>query len=237
MKEARTPFPPNRVSDLVALHQGGSRVDCRTAFEILPVDFVHRDNPFQAYIFLCRYNGTVDEKAYSFRKCYARGCPHNLCPHVSQAVMIANRYLQRDYHKLEQAGIKMEKVLFTLEEMTVKFDSYQEKHGAVLAIHDYLTIAREGSEVAVAVELEFVPAVEHFANNKQQMVFLMHDFTVTCLGETHHYERCLACYPMAREEEQQQKVDIANERLRLLYSDFDQVGIACEKRFFGKASK
>ncbi len=237
MKKATTHFPPNRVSDLVALHQGGNRVDCKTAFEILPVDFVHRDNPFQAYIFLCRYNGTVDDKAYSFRKCYARGCPHNLCPHVSQAVMIANRYLQRDYYKLEQAGMKIEKALFTLEEMTVKFDGYQEEHGPLLAIHDYINIAREGTDVAVAVELEFVPAVEHFANYENQMIFLMVDFTVTCLGKTHHYERCLACYPMDQEEEKDQKVVIADERLKLLYSEFDQVAIDCETRFFGKESR
>ena len=237
MKEATTHFSPSRVSDLVALKQGGNRVDCQTDFEILPVDFVHRDNPFQAYIFLCRYNGTVDDKAYSFRKCYARGCPHNLCPHVSQAVMIANRYLQRDYHKLEQAGIEIERSLFTLEEMTVKFDGYQEEHGPVLAIHDYINIAGEGTDVTVAVELEFVPAVEHFANYENQMIFLMVDFAVTCLGKTHHYERCLACYPMAHEEERQQMIVIANERLKLLYGEFDQVAINCEKRFFGKESR
>ena len=229
--------PPSRITDIVGLKREGATVSCLTEFEILPVDFQHRTNPFQAYIFLCRYRGEVDGKAYEFRKCYARGCPHNLCPHVSQAVMIANRYLQRDYHKLEQAGIELEKPLFTLEEMTVKFDGYQEEHGPVLAIHDYIHIAREGSGTAVDIKLEFVPAVEHFANHKNQMVFLMVDFTVTCLGKIHHYERCLACYPMAQEaEEKQQKVAIANERLRLLYHEFDRVAIDHEKRYFDKAS-
>ena len=78
---------------------------CRTAFEILPVDFQHRANPFSAHIFLCLYYGAIDGVTYAFRKCYARGCPNNLCPHVSQAVLIANRYLQRDYHKLKSAGL------------------------------------------------------------------------------------------------------------------------------------
>jgi hypothetical protein len=55
-------------------------------------------------------------RIYAFRKCYARGCPNNLCPHVSQAVMIANRYLQRDYRRMEDAGLKVEKNLFTLED-------------------------------------------------------------------------------------------------------------------------
>ena len=229
--------PPSRITDLVGLKKKGSIVSCRTEFEILPVDFQHRKSPFQAFIFLCRYNGAVDDKEYGFRKCYARGCPHNLCPHVSQAVMIANRYLQRDYHKLEQAGIEMEKPLFTLEEMTVKFNGYQEEHGPMLAIHDYINIAREGTSVTVDADLEFVPAVEHFANYENQMIFLMVDFAVTCLGKTHRYERCLACYPMDREkEEKQQKVAIANERLKLLYSEFDQVTIDYEKRFFDQES-
>jgi hypothetical protein len=233
MEQTTIHFPPNRVTDLVVLKQGGSRVSLRTSFEILPVDFHHRDNPFQAYIFLCRYKGKVDNREFTFRKCYARGCPHNLCPHVYQAVMIANRYLQRDYHKLQQAGIHMEQHLFTLEEMTVKFEGYQEDHGPVLAIHDYIDIAKEGNDVRVNINLEFVPGAEHFANYENQMIFLMVDFVVFCLGKTNHYERCLACYPMEKElEEKQEKIDIANERLKILYKEFDQASITYKPFFF-----
>jgi len=39
MEQTTKRFPPNRVTDLVSLKQGGSRVSCRTSFEILPVDF------------------------------------------------------------------------------------------------------------------------------------------------------------------------------------------------------
>jgi hypothetical protein len=224
---------PNRITDLVALKKQGASVTCRTEFEILPVDFQHRDNPFQAFIFLCRYTGEIDEEAYGFRKCYARGCPNNLCPHVSQAVMIANRYLQKDYHKLERAGIAIDRQLFSLEEMTVKFEGYQETHGPLLAIHDYITMAQEGSAVSVTPELEFVPAVEHFANHQQQMIFLMVDFAITCLGTIHHYERCLACYPLDREkEEKREKMDIANQRLRLLFREFDAASVAYHEVFF-----
>jgi hypothetical protein len=203
------------------------------SFEILPVDFTHRDNPFQAYIFLCRYSGEVEGKAYGFRKCYARGCPHNLCPHVSQAVMIANRYLQRDYRRLEEGGIAMEKRLFSLQDMIVKYDSVQEEYGGVMAIHDYINLAREGNAVAVAVDLEYVPAVEHFAHTKNAQTFMMADFAVECLGKTSHIERCLACYPEEKEsDERQQKIRIANERLKLLYADFNQAGIRFKERFF-----
>jgi hypothetical protein len=225
--------PPNRVTDLVALKERGAAVTCSTSFEILPVDFAHRDNPFQAYIFLCRYTGAINGKEYSFRKCYARGCPHNLCPHVSQAVMIANRYLQRDYHRMEQQGIAIKKKLFTLEDMTVKFEGYREEHPPTLAIHDYINIAKEGNAVSVAVDLEYVPAVEHFANYKSRQIFLMVDFAITYLGEIHHYERCLSCYPADKEkEEKQEKIQIANERLKILYEEFDQVSIRCAKIFF-----
>ncbi len=233
MNTTTTSIRPSRITDLVSLNMQGASVTCQTDFEILPVDFQHRDNPFQAFIFLCRYTGLVDKNPYGFRKCYARGCPNNLCPHVSQAVMIANRYLQKDYRKLEQAGIVIDKKLFTLEEMTVKFEGYQETHGPLLAIHDYITMATEGNPVRVAPELEWVPAVEHFAGQKQQMIFLMVDFVIDCLGSTHHYERCLACYPMNREnEEKAEKSEIANQRLRLLYGEFDTAGVEYQPVFF-----
>ena len=224
---------PNRVTDLIGMKTRKLGVTCQTSFEILPVDFAHRANPFQAYIFLCRYDGTIDGKEYSFRKCYARGCPHNLCPHVSQAIMIANRYLQRDYRRLEACGIKIEKRMFTLEDMIVKFNGYHEEHGSILTIHDYINIAKEGNEVSIQINIEYVPAVEHFVNSNNKQTFLMVDFTVTTLGRSGHYERCLACYPTKEEKEEKQiAAGVANERLRLLYQEFDDASISYEKCFF-----
>ena len=224
---------PNRITDLVELKEQGFEVICNPSFEILPVDFAHRDNQFQAFIFLCRYNGSIDGQKYLFRKCYARGCPHNLCPHVSQAVMIANRYLQRDYRRLEAGGIEIEKRLFSLEDMMVKYEDVHEAYGAVMAIHDYINLAREGNDVFVDLSLEYVPAVEHFANYKNAQIFLMVDFAITSLGKIHKYERCLACFPEDGEkEEKQEKVSIANDRLMLLYDEFDLASVKYEKRFF-----
>ncbi len=226
-------FPPNRVTDLIAFRESGSSVTCGVSFEILPVDFEHRENPFQAHIFLSRYTGEVDGKAYEFRKCYARGCPNNLCPHVSQAVMIANRYLQRDYRRLAEGGLQIEKRLFTLEDMMVKYDGAHKEYGAVMAIHDYITLAREGNAVAVDVSLEYVPAVEHFAGHKNAQIFLMVNFCITSLGQSSHIERCLACYPANMEsEERQRAMETANSRLKLLYGQFDEAAIKYDKKFF-----
>ena len=224
---------PNRITDLVAFKEQGFEVVCNPSFEILPVDFAHRDNQFQAFIFLCRFTGTIDRQEYKFRKCYARGCPNNLCPHVSQAVMIANRYLQRDYRRLEEGGIEIEKRLFSLEDMMVKYEDVHETYGAVMAIHDYINLAREGNDVFVKLGLEYVPAVEHFANYKNAQIFLMVDFAVTSLGKTSNIERCLGCYAQEREkEEKQNMIDIANERLRLLYEEFEQAPVEYEQVFF-----
>lgn len=225
--------PPSRVTDLVGLKKKGSAVTCETSFEILPVDFVHHDNPFQAFIFLCRYQGTIEAEEYEFRKCYARGCPENECPHVSQAVMVANRYLQKDYRRLEQGGIEIERRLFTLEDMTVKFDGYQKEHDATLVIHDYINIAKEGNDVSVKVALEYVPGVERFVGYDNEMIYMMGGFTIACLGKINHYERCLACYQTKREKElKQYSVNIANERLKILYDEFDQASIKYEKQLF-----
>jgi hypothetical protein len=224
---------PNRITDLVKLKEQGFEVVCNPSFEILPVDFAHRDNQFQAFIFLCRFTGTIDGQEFKFRKCYARGCPNNLCPHVSQAVMIANRYLQRDYRRLQEGGVAIEEQLFTLEDMMVKYEDVHEAYGAVMAIHDYINLAREGNDVFVKLSLEYVPAVEHFANYKNAQIFLMVDFAVTSLGKTSNIERCLGCYAQEREkEEKPNMVDIANERLRLLYEEFDQAPVEYEQVFF-----
>ena len=233
MLQATTHFPPLRVTDLIAIKKSGSSVNCQVSFEILPVDFAHRDNPFQAYIFLSRYTGEVDGQEFSFRKCYARGCPHNLCPHVNQAVMIANRYLQRDYRRLEEGGIEIDKDLFTLQDMMVKYDDTYAEYGSVMTIHDYINLAREGNDVSVKINLEYVPAVEHFAGHKNAQLFLMVSFAVTTLGQTSHIERCLACYPEEKEEdEKQEKIDIANKRLKLLYEEFERAAVKFDNTYF-----
>lgn len=232
MELAKPNFPPHRITDLINFKTSGASVASRVSFEILPVDFAHRDNPFQAYIFLSRYAGDIDGRKYEFRKCYARGCPNNLCPHVSQAVMIANRYLQRDYRRLEKGGIPIEKRLFSLPDMLLKFDNAHQAYGSVMAIHDYINLAREGNDVSVEIKLEYVPAVEHFAGHKNAQIFLMADFEITCLGKTSHIERCLACHPEKGEEEKSETMDIANQRLKLLYEEFERASVKYEQRFF-----
>ena len=222
-----------RISDLVRHKEAGAAVSCRPAFEILPVDFRHRQNPFKAYIFLCRYSGEIDGAEYSFRKCYARGCPHNLCPQVSQAVMIANRYLERDYAKLDQAGIEVPHELFSLDAMMLQFDKSQQEYSHLIALHDYIELARAGNQISVATSLELVPAVEHFDGQDTKMIFLMAEFEVFYLDETRKYERCLACYPLENESgERQAKIELANERLGLLYDEFKQAGMNIEQAFF-----
>jgi hypothetical protein len=233
MIQKQSHYPPCRITDLVELKKQGADVTCQTRFEILPVDFAHRDNPFRAHIFVCVFNGTVNGEKYAFRKCYSRGCPHNLCPHVSKAVMIANRYLQRDYHKLDQIGIKVDGRLFSLEEMTVKFEDLHEDSAQVVTLHDLIAAVKEGHGVSIEPVLETVSAVEHFANEENRMIFLMADFQIDCRGKITRYERCLACYPVeAEDEERLKKITIANQRLKLLYEEFEQAAIIYEKRYF-----
>jgi hypothetical protein len=222
-----------RIGDLIAAQEKGSVITCQPSFEINEIDFTHMDNEFQAVLFFCRFSGTIDGVEYGFRKCYARGCPHNLCPHVSQAVMIANRYLQKDYRKLKHAGIDVELKLFSLDGMIVKFQDFREERGPTLTLEDYLHIAREGSDVSMEVSVEYLPGVENFGNRKERRTFLLANFDVTSLGATHQCQRCLACYATDEEaEDKPRQVRIANDRLANLFKEFDQAGIKYEKRFF-----
>jgi hypothetical protein len=232
--EARTILPPpRRVTDLIQRKESGCRVSCDPSFEVVPVDFAHRDHRYQAHIFLCRYRGTVDDSAFMFRKCYARGCPKNLCPHVAQAVMIANRYLQRDFNRLRKAGIEVPDRMFTLDKMVVGFERAEENDGPLLTLPDFINIAKEGNAVSAKVTLEYLPAVEHFANEKNKQTFLNADFAFTMLGQSGSCQRCFGCYGTESEAEEKPKaVAVANQRLALLYQEFDNAGIQCEKRLF-----
>ena len=229
--------PPISVIDLVLLKEKGAEVTVDNSFEINEVQFTHEKHPFEAFLFFSRFSGTVDGQEYSFRKCYSRGCPHNLCPHVSQAIMIANRYLQRDYQTLKKAGVEVENKLFTLETMIAKFQEQKDEFVSTLIIDDYINLAKEGNDISIEVSLEYLPAVENFARYKEKRMFMAGNFTVTYLGESHVCQRCLACYAMDREKEEKQiALGLANSRLALIYKDFDQAKIEYNKQFFDKAA-
>ncbi len=227
---------PHRITDLLEQRGKGDQVSCFPEFEILPVDFLHKKNGFKAYVFLCRFSGEINDQTYSFRKCYARGCPNNLCSHVSQAVMIANRYLQRDYHRLSEAAIHIKEKLFTLEDMIVKFDGYQQQHDPTLTLEDYIHISDDGIEVTMDIKLEYVPAVEYFSNYKNSQTFLTVDFMASSVGNKHSFQRCLSCYQTNREKEEKLiKNGVANARLKELYQLFDTSGIIYKTIFFKEA--
>jgi hypothetical protein len=222
-----------RIDDLIAAKKRGCAIVCEPSFEINEVDFTHMDKEFQAVLFFCRFSGAIDGEKYQFRKCYARGCPYNLCPHVSQAVMIANRYLQKDYRKLKEAGIDVSTKLFSLDNMVVKFQDFRDEQGPMLTLEDYMYIAKEGSDVFMQVSVEYLPAVENFGNRKERRTFLLANFDVTCLGATHQCQRCLTCYATDHEaDEKLRQVRIANDRLATLFKEFAQAGIKYEERFF-----
>ncbi|MBW1735587.1 MAG: hypothetical protein JRJ71_14570 [Deltaproteobacteria bacterium] len=225
--------PPISVTDLLLLKGRGAQVTVDNSFEINEVDLAHEKYPFKAFLFFSRFSGTVDGEEYEFRKCYSRGCTHNLCPHVSQAVMIANRYLQRDYISLEKAGIEVEKKLFTLENMLAQFEEKRDEFVSTLILEDYIHIAQGGEDISIDVSVEYIPAVENFANYKEKRVFFTGNFNVSHLGQTHICHRCFACYAMDMEKEDRQTArELANRRIAAVYEEFDKAGIRYNKVFF-----
>ncbi|RPH89709.1 MAG: hypothetical protein EHM75_01870 [Desulfobacteraceae bacterium] len=225
--------PPISVTDLILLRKAGGRVTVEPSFEINEVDLAHEANPFRAFLFFSRFSGTVDGQEYSFRKCYSRGCQHNLCPQVSQAVMIANRYLQRDYRRLEEVGIAVEKKLFTLESMLAKFEEEKDRFVSPLILEDYIHIAQGGDDVVIDISLEYLPAVENFANYKEKRLFFTANFNVHHLGKTQVCQRCLACCGRDKETEERPTArELANRRAASIYAAFDEAKIKYNPVFF-----
>jgi hypothetical protein len=224
---------PRRITDLVNAKAVGADVRLQIDFEILPTDFHHGSNPFRAYIFLARFNGSINNRTFGFRKCYARGCPNNLCTHVSLAVGIANRYLQRDYQALQSAGIAVGDTLFRLDEMVVKFDRLHEQGEPAITIPELIGLAAAGVMPQVSVALAFLPAVEHFANKKEAQTFLSGEFTAVAGDKTYQCHRCFACFPSdAEQTEKPAAIKVANARLALIYEEFARKGILCRSHYF-----
>jgi hypothetical protein len=120
-----------------------------------------------------------------------------------------------------------------LDDMMVKFDGAREETVPLLTIYDYIRMAAEGQPVRVDVALEYLPAVEHFAEYKNAQTFLNGEFAVQAPAQKGSYQRCLACYATERErEEKPQAVRIANRRPSLLYREFDKASIQYGKMFF-----
>lgn len=224
---------PRRISDLISLKRNGLTVTCQTYFEIVPLEVDNDGDTVRAFIFLCRYGGTVDGEAYGFRKCYARACSGHQCSHIYQAIMTAKSYANADYDKLERAGIVLEKRRMTLEEVAKKFEGMQETYGPTQIIHDYIDMAQQGYDIEIDPVLNVLSAQEYVDNYKIQRSFLMVVFGVTCREKTRQHERCFACYSTDQEVlEKKEKMDIANDRLKILYDEFDKASIKCEKQFF-----
>lgn len=225
---------PRRITDLVDAAKAGVDVSVDRVFDILPVDFHHAANPFHAYIFLVNYRGAIAGRPFEFRKCYARGCPHNLCTHVNQAVIIANRYLERDRQTLASAGIDLEDKGFTLEDMVVKFERRDEREEPALTIPELIVLASGSDAVmTVTVFLEYMPAVEHFANQKNAQTYLSGEFTARQANRTYRSHRCFACYATdSAAEEKPRAVVVANARLAEIYKSFDKMGAVCQKKIF-----
>ncbi|RLB97925.1 MAG: hypothetical protein DRH90_22635 [Deltaproteobacteria bacterium] len=109
----------------------------------------------------------------------------------------------------------------------------QDEYKPIQTIQDYVEKARAGQNIRIEHRLNYISAQEYVSDYKIQMIFLMVAFIITCDGEIHQHERCYACYPKDQEAlEKQDKMDIANARLKILYNKFDQVSIKHEKLFY-----
>jgi hypothetical protein len=234
MSQTPVHYPPLRITDLIELKGRGEAITCSSTLDIIPIDFSHRKHHFKAFVFIGRFLGTAGGEPCTFRKCYARGCKHDLCPRVAQAVMIANRFLQRDYHRLAQSSIDIEQKLFTLEDSVVRLSTFRDDPSEAMILDDYIHLAQRGDQVSVNVDLEYVPAIEHFEYLQNKQTFLLADFSITVQGKTAACQRCLGCYPTKRElEEKPVQIEVANYRLSHLYREFDQSSIRYEQRYFG----
>ncbi len=222
-----------RIGDLVRLKRSGIPVTAQAYFDIVPMEFIEDNDTFSAFTFLCHFKGTFGVKEYGFRKCYGRGCAHGRCTYIYDAAMAADHYLQKDFDRLNIAGINLQKPRLTLEYIVNRIKKDHLQQSPVHTIDNYLKDAQRGNRVSIDIDLDTVAAVEQSGSLSTQRVFLIASFTGTCFGKTDHFERCLACFTSDREiMEKKEKIILANERLNAFYATFDRVSIAYDKCYF-----
>jgi hypothetical protein len=152
---------------------------------------------------------------------------------VSQAVNIANRYLQRDYHALRSGGLEVTEILFSLDDMIVKFETLKEEGPAHLSILELTDMAKSGKSITVDITLELIPAVEHFSHTDKPRTYLSGEFTAKTADKTYHCHRCFACFDTGQDDEgKETAIRVANARLALIYSEFKESGILHRTTYF-----
>jgi hypothetical protein len=78
-----------------------------------------------------------------------------------------------------------------------------------------------------------MPAVEHFANQKNAQTYLSGEFVAQQADNTYRSHRCFACYATDNaEQEKPRAVIVANARLAEIYKAFDKAGAVCQNKLF-----
>lgn len=233
MAENKGRMPIYRIRDLVRCRQNGTAVTGQSYFDVIPMDVVDGQRSFYALMFLCHYSGLVGEREFSFRKCYARGCPQNGCPRVSVALRTANDHYRMDCLRLEQAGIFLHRRGLTLEKIAAKMERPENEPLHVELLDNVRRLAASEGKLYVEPSLDFVRAVEHHDTYAVATVFLVATLKIGRGNRSCRRERCLACYCLNKEgQEKQEKIFIANERLKSLYREFKEAAIDFEEKYF-----
>lgn len=223
-----------RIQDLLWAKSKGRSIACNPRLQMVPADFFNKQTVEQVRIFVCRFTGTIENTDFSFRKCYGRSQLNSSCRRGTNALMIANRFLKKDYGRLKKAGINTPAPLFCLQDLLIEQNAGDETGCPPMTIYDFIYLAEEGNKVIVEVEVDKITAIEHYPGESVAQKYLLADFTVIALGNTSHCQRCLASYPAGEEDANKHlMMRVANNRLQALYFAFKKAGIDYNETFFG----
>lgn len=115
----------------------------------------------------------------------------------------------------------------------VKFENLNTTHQTIMTIPELVGLAQAGRKISVDLALSYLPAVEHFANQKNAQTYLSGELTAKADAKTYRCHRCFACYPTDQNGEARSRaISVANARLELMFGEFERAGIAHRKQYF-----
>ena len=158
------------------------------------------------------YSGTVDGKAFAFKKDYSFA--DDDAQYALDCLLIANNRLQVDYDRLKEAGIQIEHDLFTFQNSFIGLKGDASVRTPALRLQNFIHFAQTGIPITVAVSVKRPTIIVKQDGGERKGFGLVASFVFTTGWEKTTIEKIYATgsYDDTKKYQEELK-EVANRRL------------------------
>ena len=158
------------------------------------------------------YSGTVDGKAFAFKKDYSFA--DDDAQYALDCLLIANNRLQVDYDRLKEAGIQIEHDLFTFQNSFIGLKGDASVKTPALRLQSFIHFAQTGIPITIAVSVKRPTIIVKQDGGERKGFGLVASFVFTTGWEKTTIEKIYATgsYDDTKKYQEELK-EVANRRL------------------------